>query len=280
MVLKDIISDVLYLHFLKLLIGIRILLHPSTCKDYNGLARGFLREYVRHCPRNFGNRFMSTNVHGLIHLADDALTYGHLDRVSAFPFESLLGELKNLIRKPGAKLAQIVRRIYEIDINRIFKEPLDVDSSPVLSSTKHSNGPMLPNITGTQHVEMEYLGFTFTLNQPDNYMILNDGNVLVLKNIVETKSKDIVVLGCLFSSRDNLFTVPISEYVKRYFKSPMSQEPFLSTMLDISKVSGEKSNRVKCFPVSAIRCKAVCIPNFNCRNNSYAIFPVYMESND
>lgn len=53
------------------------------------------------------------NVHGLIHLADDAKTFKSLENISAFPFENFLASLKNIIRKPEFPLAHIIRRLSE-----------------------------------------------------------------------------------------------------------------------------------------------------------------------
>lgn len=62
------------------------------------------------------------NVHGLIHLADDAKTFKSLENISAFPFENFLASLKNIIRKPEFPLAQIIRRLSEKEDTEIEKK--------------------------------------------------------------------------------------------------------------------------------------------------------------
>jgi len=53
-------------------------------------------------------------VHSLSHLADDAAIHGALDKFSSFPFETYLGRIKKLVRSSNKPLAQIVRRISEL----------------------------------------------------------------------------------------------------------------------------------------------------------------------
>ena len=60
-----------------------------------------------------------------------------------------------------------------------------------------------------------------------------------------------------------------------------SQSPLVSSSLDIYLVSGEISDEYHSFPISYLQCKAVRIPNLSSkRKDSYAIFPLNVESND
>ena len=104
--------------------------------------------------------------------------------------------------------------------------------------------------------------------------------MVLIKNLVQKDRGEIILVGSLFRRIDNLFAIPLSPYVKSHQKD-VFEEPLLYSVLDIFQVSGEISDRFQCFPISAMKCKAVCIPNLNSKNiNSYAIFPLSMESND
>ena len=93
-VLKNKLSRQKYYHVLKLHVAMRLLLNPYTCQTQNRVALGFLRQYDRDCQKLYGKEYMSFNVHSLINLANDAMLYGHLNRVSALPYENKLGHLK------------------------------------------------------------------------------------------------------------------------------------------------------------------------------------------
>ncbi len=63
----------------------------------------------------YGRNHLIYNVHSLIHLVDDVEAHGPFDTISAFPFETFLGTIKSLIRSPNKVLAQVVRRISELE---------------------------------------------------------------------------------------------------------------------------------------------------------------------
>ena len=48
-----------------------------------------LEKFVKGAKRLYGDGFISYNVHTLIHLPEDYITYGNLESVSCFPFEKL-----------------------------------------------------------------------------------------------------------------------------------------------------------------------------------------------
>ena len=112
-VLQGKVTPKIFNHFMLLHVAMRILLTPLICDEHNALANDLLHKFVQQAPSLFGEEFMSYNVHCLIHLAMDAKRYGHLDRVSAFPFENMLKNIKNMLRKPGAKLVQVINRCFE-----------------------------------------------------------------------------------------------------------------------------------------------------------------------
>ena len=76
----------------------------------------------------YGNNHLIYNVHSLIHLVDDCEIHGPLDSISAFPFKTYLGSMKMLVRSPNKVLAQIVRRISELEkvseYNQVLKSSI------------------------------------------------------------------------------------------------------------------------------------------------------------
>jgi hypothetical protein len=57
------------------------------CAEYADYSHNLLVLFVNHFGDLYGRDKITYNVHGLVHLHDDAKLYGVLDKVSAFPFE-------------------------------------------------------------------------------------------------------------------------------------------------------------------------------------------------
>lgn len=110
-VLKNVLSEECYEHFLILNISMIILLSPdhSSLIDY---ARKFLDYFVKRFGELYGILHISYNVHNLLHLCDVYELYGPLDNCSTFVFENYLKEMKTLLRKHEKPLAQIINRYY------------------------------------------------------------------------------------------------------------------------------------------------------------------------
>ena len=89
--------------FLLLYAGIFILLDKnlSCISTYIDYAEQLLVLFVKHYCEIYGSHRLVFNVHNVIHLPDGARKYGCLDNISAFSFESYLGKLKHLVRKPS-----------------------------------------------------------------------------------------------------------------------------------------------------------------------------------
>jgi hypothetical protein len=98
-VLKGILPNNLYANFLDLAVAIRILLSPSLFQHYLEFADQLLRHFVATFCDFYSNDQAVYNVHSLIHLPEDVRTYGVLDDVSSFPFESFLCRIKKVVRR-------------------------------------------------------------------------------------------------------------------------------------------------------------------------------------
>ena len=116
--LKGILSSSYYEHFLSVSLSMRIL-----CDD-NEMKRNFLLEsakellnyFVYNSKECYGDTFCVYNVHGLIHIADDVEYFKEsLQATSAFAFENYLQELKRFVRSRHNPVAQIMKRLGELE---------------------------------------------------------------------------------------------------------------------------------------------------------------------
>ena len=116
-VLKGILNQAMYHHFLSLRLGIAILLNNDADHRnwYLQYARQLLEFFVDNASRFYGDTFTVYNVHNLIHLADDAQKMNcSLDDVSCFKFENFLHFLKKSVKNANNPISQITKRITEI----------------------------------------------------------------------------------------------------------------------------------------------------------------------
>ena len=107
----------------------------SHCQYAHELLCFFVQEF----GNLYGRDMLVYNVHGLVHLAEDAQRFGTLQSFSAFPFESFLGKLKKKIRKPTCPLQQIIRRLSEERHHLSHSVNLTPPSVP---KREHIEGPL------------------------------------------------------------------------------------------------------------------------------------------
>lgn len=121
-VLKKILRDDLYQHFLTFSVAMCILVSPTLVSKYSQYAHELLVHFVKECKRLYGDEFLIYNVHCLLHLSSEAKKFGCLDNCSAFPFENYLQRMKKMVRSGKNPIVQIVKRLSELKTENIIKQ--------------------------------------------------------------------------------------------------------------------------------------------------------------
>lgn len=112
-VLKRQVDGIIYQNVILISVSLHILLNPFLARQYNDYCKMLLKSFVQHFSQLYGSDSIVYNVHGLLHLPDDAKNFGSLDTISSFPFENYLMTIKKMVRKPSFPLQQIIRRLSE-----------------------------------------------------------------------------------------------------------------------------------------------------------------------
>lgn len=102
--MKSMLSSICYKHFLCLSVAIRILTDPELCVRFNAYANSLLVWFVSNYANIYGEKYLSHNVHNLLHIANDVLTFGCLDNFSCFKFENHMQKIKKKLHNSGKPL--------------------------------------------------------------------------------------------------------------------------------------------------------------------------------
>ncbi len=130
-VLKKVLSEEKYNHFILFHTGMRLLSNPSSNRDQIEKAGIILKEFVSEFGRIYGKHNLCYNIHSLIHLYLDCLIFGCAESFSAYRFESFLGGMKKVVRSGSRPLAQWARRSSENEQVKDNKKTVSVfDHSP------------------------------------------------------------------------------------------------------------------------------------------------------
>ncbi|KAG1954682.1 hypothetical protein F2P79_008858 [Pimephales promelas] len=130
-VLKGILADQLYDHFMVFSVALSLLICPTLAVEHNSYSKELMKYFVGKAGELYGDHFMVYNVHSMVHLPEEAMAFGSLDACSAFPFENYLGKLKRLVRSGKQPLTQVVKRLKEMS-----KSPLEESQPEIMTEER------------------------------------------------------------------------------------------------------------------------------------------------
>ena len=139
--LKKVVSESVYEHFLCLTVAISILLESDDEKRtaYLDYAQQLLDYFVDKSRDIYSELFIVYNVHNLKHLPEDVKNFKcSLNNVSAFPYENHLQTIKRLVRNAKNPIAQVTKRLREIEITGKYSSMIR-KTETVQISTKRRN---------------------------------------------------------------------------------------------------------------------------------------------
>lgn len=172
LVLKEILPQKYYDHFLCLHFAISVLCSEELYKSHNLYAISELLKYfVNTFPLLYGDEQVSYNIHGLIHLASDSLKLGHLDDFSAFRFENRLGIIKQSLKGGNKPLEQVYNRICEQ-----IKSRAPLESKNLKPTIKY-------NRSATEIMEIKYSHICLRPTLGDNLCLLKNGDFVKLTKL-------------------------------------------------------------------------------------------------
>lgn len=99
--------------------------------------------------------------------------------------------IKGYIRKKDKSLQQIINRIHEENFAELNQE----NKLNIELLNKHNNGPLDRNLYRSQWEKIVFPNFTLKIKEPDNCCRLNNGHIILIKNIASIDSENAVIIG-------------------------------------------------------------------------------------
>ncbi|XP_036148989.1 uncharacterized protein LOC118647704 [Monomorium pharaonis] len=241
---KNILDDQIYKHYCLLHAAFRIMCSSRFLHLFINKARKYLDSFFDIMPLLYGNTSLSINVHNLIHIVDDVEYFNcTLDNISAFPFESMLGKIRKMIRTGNHPLSQVCRRLYEI--NSISKSyPTSTQISILKQKYNCNNKPII--------LKVNYKGLTLSIKKPNNIVLLKNDLILqitdILCNLIQNDSYEIK--GYVWQKMRCTYTYPLA-----------------SNNLQEWKLAPKISSRIISCNIHDIYSKIIVIPKVYIKNN-------------
>jgi len=201
----DVLPKKIYNSFKSLHIAMNILARKHLFETYSQYAHELLSYFVTNFQDNFGEKYLSYNVHGLLHITEDCLNHGALDEFSAFKFENRLQVIKNLLKSSHNPLQQIHRRLYE---RSVLENTLLPQKNVVVSRF---------SVTEQIYKKVELPSSLIHLSSQEcnSTCVLNDNSVVEFIGALPDKK---TFLGRKYMYQTPLYTTPISSEIFGFYK--------------------------------------------------------------
>ncbi|CAI6349946.1 unnamed protein product [Macrosiphum euphorbiae] len=213
-VLKDILNNECYFHFLCLHISFRVLLCPGSSEKLVNFSEKLIKYFVENFSEIYGPQFISHNVHGLLHIVDDYRKFKSLEECSCFPFENYMKVLKKMVRKHEKPLEQVINRYHE---SLLFNQPIVLKSQKkIIYKKPYSYGPSV-----FEHLTVPHFQIVFKNNIKINIKSSSDSYIGFTD---ETGLKIVKVFNiCRDSMTEKyVFVVKHFETIGIFFDKPIS----------------------------------------------------------
>lgn len=238
LVMNGILQPNMWLHFLCLHVALRILASSQLCIKYNVFAGTLLRHFVEYFGDFYGGEYINHNVHNLIHLPQDVLKFGPLDKFSCFKFENFMHIIKKSIFPSRNPLKQFINRVYQHRKYLLIKEIND--SKKEIKLIKPTGVQNINNKVVQTYAGAHFGKIILKVSEPNCFAILETGIPIKIFGIFENLEGKFV------------------QYRKFSSFKKVYQEPCLSTLLNCGIV-GKLENILEIIPIGKIMCKSILI---------------------
>lgn len=234
-ILKSFLPLDVYEHFLVFFCAITIC--TSDCHSHLiDLAESLLQHYIERFVDIYGEDYITSNVHNLSHLLEDVKRFGTLPSFSAYPFESKLYQIKNMIRSGHKLLAQVAKRISELN-------QLENNCNP--TAFEHAIPTLKRPIPTTNSdnifAKIEFKTYSLHNNMANRWFITNNNQIVSFDHAIQ-QNENMFIMGSPLKHSSDYFATPIK-----------------SSHLSVFYSNCEKAAKAQ-WSVTEIKCKMVGLP--------------------
>lgn len=233
-VLKTVLRDVEYMHFVKLFCAVTLCYTDKYINKNRGrmsdLIRELFNEYIEDFIDIYGPEYVSSNVHNLSHVIDDVLRFGNLTKISAYQFENSLFSLKLRLRTCDKPLEQIARRISELDLDhRNAISEIPICETPIV---KYPFQYEEQTVFGS--IILNEIFFLNKKNIGDKWFLSDCGKIVEFHFALK-HDDEYLVSGYCIENLNNFFTQPFSSN-KIYIFSGVIKKSYQITHFKLKNV--------------------------------------------
>lgn len=207
-VLKSVLNETLYTHFLLLFTAVTICssdMHVSL----RPLAQTLFEKFIEEFEKIYGQEFMTSNIHNLEHIVNDVRRFGSLYSISAYPFENYLSQLKKYVRQGNYCLEQVANRLLERN---------------AVNMNKNKTTNVMPGISRHGKNFQVIIRDGFILNDlfENSWFLTKENEIVKMVDASYDNSKNIVIYGSATSDRTDFFVLPIRSSHLYIYKAKIS----------------------------------------------------------
>jgi len=200
---ENVASKEVYENFKLFSVAMKFLLRNDSGPHLD-FVQNLLIRFITGAVKIYGSSILCYIFHCVQHLPEDYKSFGNLDNVSAFKFESYLGvNVKGAVRSGFKPLNQIKKHVQNVNDSQYVKaaaffnlsKPLGTVNAQVQSFKKLSYGDKF-NIIKSDVVSR------------DNAILMKSGRIAIVVNLISEYGKIILEVR-VFEQCNNLFTEPL-----------------------------------------------------------------------
>lgn len=233
-ILKSFLPEDVFDHFLLFFCAVTIC-SSDTYSSLINVAESLLKHYIEQYVNIYGEDYITSNIHNVSHLIDDVKKFGILSSFSAYPFESKLYQIKNLIRSGHRPLTQVAKRISEVNqLGEKFNQN-QTQSIPQLKKQ------ILTSESSLKFAKIDFASYSLCSDTANKWFLTKNNQIVSFDHA--TQHEGVI----------SVFGNPL-KHINEYFVTPIK-----SCNLNIFQSKCEKAI-ITAYTTSDIKCKMVGLP--------------------